>query len=67
MALNLSDEKRAEYARIIERAEPYPDGAPELDMFDGDVSGNHISRVAATMAKKLLDQDDREKAARRQQ
>lgn len=67
MALNLSDENRAVFQQALERAEPYPEGAPELDYFDGDVSGDHILRVAATIAKRRLDQDDREKAAEKQQ
>lgn len=60
MALNLSDEQRAELRKHLEEADPYSDDSPEMNTFDGDYDPY---RMAATMAKKWLDQDDREKAA----
>lgn len=61
MALNLSEEARAELFEYLEKAEPYPEDAQELNVLDGD---RDPDRMAATIAKKWLDQDDREKVAR---
>lgn len=58
MALNLSKDDRARLEHDMMQAEPYADDAPE-------VLGLHVKydhdRMMATMAKKLLEQDDREK------
>ncbi len=67
MALNLSDEERAECLKTLKEAEPYQAGDPELDYFDGEVDPVYMARMAATLAKYMLDKDDREKAALRQQ
>ena len=61
MALSLSDEKRAVHMEMLRIAEPYPEDDPVLNTLDGDSDSD---RMLATIAKKWLDQDDREKAAR---
>ena len=58
MGLNLSDADRVLLEHDMNRAKPYDDDAPEVlglhTKYDHD-------RMVATMAKKLLEQDDREK------
>ena len=58
MALNLSDADRALLKHDMNQAEPYAYDAPEL-------LGLHTeydhARMVATMAKRLLEQDDKEK------
>ncbi len=61
MALNLSDENRAVLMEMLRIAEPYSEDDPEMNTLDGESDSD---RVLATIAKKWLDQDDREKAAR---
>lgn len=64
MALNLSKAKREELEKLLAAAEPYPEDSLE-------VNGLHVerdfARFNATMAKRFLEQDDREKAAAKQQ
>ena len=59
MALNLSRADRARLEHDMMQAEPYEYDAPEMLTLDGN-SGDS-KRVMATIAKKLLEQDDREK------
>lgn len=61
MALNLTTEQRKKLEEILALAEPYPDDAEELHILDGERKPDHVYRWNATMAKKFLEQDDREK------
>lgn len=61
MALNLTTEQRKKLEEILAIAEPYPDNAEELNILDGEQKPDHFDRWNATMAKKFLEQDDREK------
>lgn len=72
MVLNLSKADREMLAQFLAAAEPYPKDAPELNTFDGTIEAAFHSkvdsaRVNATIAKALLEQDDLEKAAAKQQ
>ena len=65
MALNLTTEQRKKLEEILAIAEPYPDDAEELHTLDGERKPDHVYRWNATMAKKFLEQDDREKSKNR--
>lgn len=58
-ALNLSKADREWLEADLRAAEPYDPGDPALGTFDGDIDD---ARFRATMAKRFLEQDDREKA-----
>ena len=58
MALNLSSEQIKQLNIDANSAEPYADDALELMLYDGDIDS---ARMKATHAKKLLEQDAREK------
>lgn len=58
MALNLSGQQRAWLNELLEKAEPYDTGAPEMLTLDGECD---YDRWAAFMAKRYLEQDDKEK------
>lgn len=62
MALNLSSERRKELKRYLELAEPYEENDSAFEVFDGEMTDERRSRVQATIAKRLLEQDDLEKA-----
>lgn len=63
MALNLSKEQRAELEAILAKAEPYEEDDPALyEWKDAWNSKPNSDRWSATMAKRFLEQDDREKA-----
>ena len=62
MALNLTLEQIKQLNIDANSAEPYADDAPELTLYDGE---RDSARMKATHAKKLLEQDAREKAERR--
>lgn len=59
MALNLTSEQIKQLNIDANSAEPYADNAPELMLYDGD---RDSARMKATCAKKMLEQDAREKA-----
>lgn len=61
MALNLTPEQIKKLTIDANSAEPYADDAPELILYDGDIDS---ARMKATHAKKLLEQDAREKRER---
>lgn len=63
MALNLSKEDREWLEATLAAADPYPDDASEINTLDMPLAEEHSARWAATMAKRLLEQDDREKVA----
>ena len=52
----LSDEEIAMYLAMLEKAEPYPYGAPEINTLDGEPSGRDEDRVAASFAKLILEE-----------
>ena len=54
MASKLSDEEIVMYKAMLEKAEPYPDDAPEMNTLDG--SGADRDRVKASFAKKVLEE-----------
>lgn len=58
MALNLTDEQINELKKELDGVEPYDYDAPEMITFDGNVDFN---RWKATCAKKMLEQDAKEK------
>lgn len=63
MALNLSKEQRAELEALLAKAEPYEKDDPELYEWKHAWNAKSNSdRWSATMAKRFLEQDDREKA-----
>lgn len=62
MALNLTPEQIKQLNIDANSAEPYADDAPELILYDGDERDS--ARMKATHAKKLLEQDAKEKAER---
>ena len=66
MALNLSKAKRERLEAALKAAEPYDPDDSILSTLDADID---MERFFATMAKRFLEQDDREKAelAQRQQ
>lgn len=59
MALNLSKEQRAKLEAILAKAEPYDKNDPEVNTIHGKID---FDRWNAAMAKRFLEQDDREKA-----
>lgn len=59
MALNLSKAKREQLEAGLKAAEPYAPDDPILSTLDADID---MERFFATMAKRFLEQDDREKA-----
>lgn len=63
LVLNLTAEQRRELEKTLAAAEPYPDDAEELSVLDGVMKPDHAARWNATMAKRFLEQDDREKRA----
>lgn len=58
MALNLSEADKKRLNRDLAAAEPYDEDAPELRTFDGKVD---FARMRATMAKKFLEEAEKEK------
>ena len=54
MASKLSDEKIAMYKAMLEKAEPYPDDAPEMNTFDRREADE--DRVNASFAKRILEE-----------
>lgn len=62
MALNLSSDQRRQLEIDMSAAVPYDDDSPEVMTFDTNEYDS--ARLKATMAKRLLEQDDREKANR---
>ena len=60
MALNLTEEQRTELLERLNKAIPYDEDDPILDEFDAPLDDD---RWSAMMAKRFLEQDDREKAA----
>lgn len=52
MVPDMPEETRKACEELLRRAEPYPEEAPELGVLDGDAAPD---RLAATMAKRLLD------------
>lgn len=56
--LPLSKEDRDLFKSWLEKAEPYPDDAPELYL---DATGGDPDRLAANMAAAILRQDDEER------
>lgn len=60
MDLNLSRAERDLLRRNMAQAVPYDEDDPILYTFDGDEGD--FNRWSATMAKKLLEQDEKEKA-----
>lgn len=62
MDLNLSKAERDKLRRDLCAAEPYDYDDPILNTLDK--GGPELDRWGATMAKKLLEQDEEEKAAR---
>lgn len=59
MALNLSKAERDRLRNDLKKAEPYEEDAPILCTFDG--KDMDFDRWCATIAKKFLVQDEREK------
>lgn len=59
MALNLSKADRERLEAGLKAAEPYDPDDPILSTLDADIDAR---RFFATMAKRFLEQDDREKA-----
>ena len=59
MALNLSKEERIAYENMLKTTEPYPDDDPVFNTLDGEYD---LDRVGATLARQLLEQDDKERA-----
>lgn len=59
MALNLSKAEREQLESDLRAAEPYDPDDPILSTLDADIDAKHFF---ATMAKRFLEQDDREKA-----
>ena len=59
MALNLSKALRERLETSLKEAEPYAPDDPILSTLDADID---MERFFATMAKRFLEQDDREKA-----
>mgnify|MGYP004463196901 FL=1 len=59
MALNLSKADRERLKADLKAAEPYDSDDPILSTLDADID---MERFFATMAKRFLEQDDREKA-----
>ena len=59
MALNLSKEERIAYENMLKTTEPYPDDDPVFNTLDGEYD---FDRVWATLARQLLEQDDKERA-----
>ena len=59
MALNLTNEQIEKLKLDATIAEPYPNEAPELMSYDGQRDSN---RMKATIAKRLLEQDAKEKS-----
>ena len=58
MALNLTDEQINELIKELDGVEPSDYDAPEMITFDGNVD---FKRWKATCAKKMLEQDAKEK------
>ena len=58
MALNLTQQQIKQLTIDANSAEPYADDAPELMLYDGE---RNSARMKATHARKLLEQDAREK------
>lgn len=63
MDLDLSKKERDELRADLASAEPYDYHDPILWTLDGKHPKGHFERWKATMAKKLLEQDEREKKA----
>ena len=59
MALNLSKDERIAYENMLKTTEPYPDDDPVFNTLDGEYD---FDRVGATLARQLLEQDDKERA-----
>ena len=59
MAVNLSKADRERLEAGLKAAEPYDPDDPILSTLDADIDAR---RLFATMAKRFLEQDDREKA-----
>ena len=59
MALNLSKEERIAYENMLKTTEPYPDDDPVFNTLDGEYD---FDRVGATLARQLLEKDDKERA-----
>lgn len=60
MKSGLTEKDRAELIAILNAAEPYDKDDPELNTLDGDMDDD---RWAATVAKDILEEDDKIKAA----
>lgn len=65
--LNLSEEDRELLKKQISEAVPYKPDSPQMhaDSFEAMIKTNYIvTRANSALAQALLEQDDREKAAR---
>lgn len=61
MVLNLSDADRKELEADLAAAEPYDEDDPVLNTLDGDINELDFARFYATMAKKFLAMDKKQR------